>query len=345
MKIAIVNNCVPFLYGGAEFLADSLCDKFKEYGHQAMVIRIPFKWHPPNSILEHMLACRLMHLDNVDRVVALKFPAFYIPHSNKVLWMLHQFRQAYDMWETPYNCIPKTSEGLRIREAIVHADKSFLPEAKAIYTNNQVVSDRLKKYSGLDSAVLFPPLMDAHLFHCAEYKDYIFYPSRINRTKRQHLAIESMKYTRTDVKLVVAGSPDNAEELQFVQSLIEKNNLGSKVKLLHTFISQEEKARWFASALGNIYIPYDEDSYGYVTLEAYHSKKPVITCTDSGGTKDVVIDNETGYMVAPDAKAIAEAMDKLYLDKKHAQAMGEAGMERLLSMNITWDNVIGRLAG
>jgi glycosyltransferase involved in cell wall biosynthesis len=343
MKIAVVNNGVPFLYGGAEFLADSLRDKFIEHGHQATVIRVPFKWAPPGSILEHMLACRLLRLENVDRVVALKFPAYYIPHPNKVLWLLHQFRQAYDLWETPYNCIPKTSEGLRIREAITQADKQYLPEAKAIYTNNQVVSDRLKKYTGLESSVLFPPLMDAQLFFCRDYQDYIFYPSRINRSKRQHLAIESMKYTKTQVKLVVAGSPDNEEELRFVEGIIEKNNLGGKVKLISTFISQQEKADWFAGALGNIYIPYDEDSYGYVTLEAYHSKKAVISCTDSGGTKDVVFDDETGYMVAPDPRAIAEAMDKLYQDKAHAQALGEAGWERLETMGITWDNVMRRL--
>ena len=49
MKIAIVNNMVPFLYGGAEFLADSLNSKFKEYGYDSQVITYPFSWTPKHT--------------------------------------------------------------------------------------------------------------------------------------------------------------------------------------------------------------------------------------------------------------------------------------------------------
>ena len=60
MKIAVLNNCVPFLRGGAEHLADALVSKLAEYGHQAMLVRVPFRWDPPDKIVDHMLACRLM---------------------------------------------------------------------------------------------------------------------------------------------------------------------------------------------------------------------------------------------------------------------------------------------
>lgn len=343
MKIAIVTNCVPFIYGGAEFLADSLKDKLIEYGHKAQVIQVPFAWEPSSRVLEHILACRLLKIGNTDRVIALKFPAYYIEHDNKVLWLLHQFRQAYDLWDTPYQGIPSTPEGFKIREAIINSDNKYLSEVKKIYTNSKVVSNRLKKFNNIESEVLFPPLMESEKFYCSDYGDYIFYPSRISHSKRQYLAIESMKYTKSDVKLIIAGSPDSKSDLEYIVSLVEKNKLENKVKIIGNFISQEEKAEFFANSLGNIYIPFDEDSYGYVTLEAYHSKKPVISCTDSGGTDVVVKDGITGFMVEPEAKAIAEAMDKLYFDKKLAQKMGESGLENLFSLNITWDNVIERL--
>src|SRR4051794_39882965 len=106
MKVAVVNNCVPFVNGGAEHLADALTSKLSEFGHQAILIRIPFSWEPPQKILECMLACRMLRMPNVDRVIALKFPAYYLPHPNKVLWLLHQFRQAYDLWNTEFQGIP-----------------------------------------------------------------------------------------------------------------------------------------------------------------------------------------------------------------------------------------------
>ena len=122
MKVAVLNNCVPFMQGGAEHLAEALTAKLSEYGHQALLIRLPFRWEPPTKILDHMLACRLMRLPNVDRAIALKFPAYCVPHPNKVLWLLHQFRQAYDLWGTQYQCLPDSADGRQIRGAIVCGD-------------------------------------------------------------------------------------------------------------------------------------------------------------------------------------------------------------------------------
>ncbi|MBG1260437.1 glycosyltransferase family 4 protein [Nostoc commune] len=343
MKIAIVNTTVPFIYGGAEFLADSLQSKLIEYGHQALVIRIPFKWYPASNIVDHMLACRLIKLENIDRVIALKFPSYYVKHPNKVLWLLHQFRQAYDLWGTPYQDIPNTPEGLKIRETIIHADNIYLQEAKKIYTNSHVVSNRLKRFNGFNSEILYPPLIDPHLYSCQSYGDYIFYPSRISGGKRQDLVVESFKFTKTNVKLVIAGNADTPEDLTRIESLVDNNNLTDNVKILSKFISQEEKAHLFANALGCAYIPYDEDSYGYVTLESYQSRKPVITCTDSGGTSVVVKDGLTGYVVAPEPQAIAAAIDRLFINKNLTKSLGEAGYEHLMALNITWDNVIQRL--
>src|SRR6185369_16591872 len=101
MKVAILNNCIPFVKGGAEHLAEALRMKLIEHGHEAALIRIPFQWNPAERIVEHLLACRLIKLSGVDRVIGLKFPAYHVPHDNKVLWLLHQFRQAYDLWGTP----------------------------------------------------------------------------------------------------------------------------------------------------------------------------------------------------------------------------------------------------
>ena len=144
MNVAIVNNQAPFVRGGAELLAEWLHDKLEDYGHQAEIVRIPFQWNPSERIVDHMLATRLVRLANVDRVVALKFPAYYVPHENKVLWLLHQFRQAYDLWGTRYQDIPNTPSGHRIRDAIIDSDRRYLGEANHIYTNSKIVGHRLK---------------------------------------------------------------------------------------------------------------------------------------------------------------------------------------------------------
>ena len=343
MKLAVVNNCVPFVRGGAEHLADALTCKFREFGHEAMLVRIPFRWEPAPKILECMLACRLMRLPNVDRVIALKFPAYYIPHDNKVLWLLHQFRQAYDLWGTAFHSLPDGDHGAEIRNAIVQADNFHLGRVRRIYTNSAVTSRRLRTYNGIDSEVLFPPLLEPGSFACKEYGDYIFYPSRINAAKRQHLVLESMRYVATGVKLVIAGKEEDPSELVRLQAIIRDNDLAGRVRLLSRFITDQEKSELYGAALGCAYVPYDEDSYGYVTLESYYARKPVISCIDSGGTDVLVKDGVTGYMVPPDAKEIAAAMDRLFTDRQNTRRMGEAGFELVSSLNISWENVVERL--
>jgi len=138
----------------------------------------------------------------------------------------------------------------------------------------------------------------------------------------------------------LGGKEELSSDLDRIERIIRENHLETRVEVMARFITEQEKAELFSRALGCAYIPYDEDSYGYVTLEAYHSRKPVITCSDSGGTDILVKDGATGLVVPPDPKAIAGAIDRLYLDRRSAQAMGEAGFALMQTLRISWDHVI-----
>jgi len=335
---------MPFIMGGGELIVDWLDKALQKYGHTTEVIKIPFHLYAPEMV-EQMLALRLLDVkEYADLLIAIRTPSYIIDHPNKVVWFIHHHRQAYDLWGT-YQDVPNTPEGLRIRETIIQADNRYLRQAKKIYTNSRVVSERLKKFNNIDSEVLYPPLMDAEQYCCEKAGDYFFYPSRITMLKRQYLAIESMKYTRSNAKLIVAGHPDTPEQFQYIKTIIEREHLQDKVKLIGNWISQEEKIELFARSLGCIFIPLDEDSYGYVTLEAYHSRKPVITCSDSGGTLELVENGVNGRVVQSDPKIIAMAMDDLFNYRSVAARMGQTGYEKLTSMNITWDHVVEKLTG
>src|SRR5260370_4129251 len=103
---------------------------------------------------------------------------------------------------------------------IASGDISYLPEARKIYTNSEVTTGRLKKFNGLDSEVLYPPLLTKTYFSCKEFGDYIFCPGRINATKRQLLLVEAMAYCRSDVKLLVAGSAETTGDSEAIEATI-----------------------------------------------------------------------------------------------------------------------------
>jgi glycosyltransferase involved in cell wall biosynthesis len=342
MKVAVVNNQAPFVRGGAELLAEWLRDKLREYGHEAELVRIPFKWSPAPKIVDHMLAARLVRLVGADRVVALKFPAYFVPHENKVLWLLHQFRQAYELWGTPYQDIPDSPTGHRVRESIIRADRSFLPEAKRIYTNSEIVGDRLRVYTGIESEILYPPLLAPESLRCESYGDYFFCPGRITAGKRQHLAVEAMANVAGSSRLIIAGQPETTEDLERLTAVIQELQLERRVEVIPRWISEEEKIRLMAHARGVIYLPFGEDSYGYVTLEAFHARKAVVTLADSGGIMELVRDRHNG-LVASDVDGLSLALKQLADDRDLAESLGGAAFSTLEELNISWDRVICEL--
>ncbi len=346
MRIVIASVQVPFVRGGAEILAEGLREALWAAGHAAEIVTIPFKWYPPERIMEHMLVCRLLDLTEstgvpVDRVIGLKFPAYLIPHSDKVLWILHQHRTAYDLWDHPLGDLHHYPNGTQIRDVIREADQRFMPEAKAIFTISANVSQRLKKYCGIDSSPLYHPPQHAEQFYCAAPEDYLLCPSRLVPLKRQSLVLEALARTRQAVRvhfIGVADTPFYADELR---RLALKLDVHRRVEWLG-HVTEDEKRRHYAHALGVVFPPADED-YGYVTLEAMLASKPVITCTDSGGPLEFVRAGKTGLIAEPTPEALAAAMDRLWQDRDQAQVWGRAGHASYQSLGVSWPNVIQSL--
>lgn len=348
MRILIATTHVPFIRGGAELLAEGLRDELRAAGHEAEIVAIPFKWYPPEKILEHMLACRLLDLSEVagtpvDLLIGLKFPAYLIPHPNKILWILHQFRTAYELWDHPLGDLISSPNGLPVRDAIRHADKQIIPESKAVFSLSENVGKRLKNYCGIDSTALYPPPPHAEKFYCAPAEDYLFFPSRLSNLKRQSLVLQALAQTRQPVRVRFAGTAEQPPYARELQALARKLRLRGRVKWLG-HVTEEEKRDLYAHALGVVYPPLDED-YGYVTLEAMLASKPVITCTDSGGTLELVVAGETGLVAESTPESLALAMDSVWEKREQAGAWGEAGRARFHQMGIAWPGIVRRLLG
>lgn len=343
MKVIIASTIVPFIEGGGTLIVDWLESMLRQHGHEVDVLRIPFYSHYPD-MPSQMLALRLLDISqHGDRLITIRPPAYLLRHPNKVLWFIHHHRGAYDLWGTPYQDLPNTPAGHAYRRSIVMSDQAAFAEARKIYTNSAVVAKRLELYNGVQADVLYPPVFRPERYHCGDYGDYILYVSRITGHKRQHLAVEALKHTRTPVKLMLVGKPDHEQAIQDLRSAIETRGVRDRVILNSGWVSEDEKTTLFANCLAGIYIPFDEDSYGYPSLEAHHARKAVISTTDAGGTKELIAHGENGFLVEPDPRAIADCMDQLYLNRALARRMGQAGERRMKELGISWHTVVDKL--
>ena len=339
MRIAVCRPQVPFARGGAEILAETLVAELKRRDHIVDLVTVPFKWYPGARVLGQALLWRLLDLeetdgDPIDLVIATKFPSYVVRHPNKVVWLVHQFRQAYELHGTELTQFSDDSAGREIRRRVQRLDRSTLGEARRLFAISRNVAERLRESTDLDAEVLHPP-PPALEYRCDEYGDFVLSVGRLDRAKRVDLLLEAAA-ARDGMQVVIAGEGPDRDRLQ---RIARKLRLDGQVTFAGR-IGDAELADLYARCLAVYYAPIDED-YGFVPYEAFLSQKPVITTRDAGGPLEIVADGENGRVCEPSARGVAEAYSWLAEHRDQARAYGVAGRER--AGQITWDQVVDRL--
>jgi glycosyltransferase involved in cell wall biosynthesis len=332
----------PFITGGAEILVAELKANLERRGFRADVASVPFKWYPVSEIVRQALAWRLLDLTEsngtpVDLVIPTKFPTFLVRHPRKVAWLFHQHREAYDLFGTAYCSFADTPEDRQVREAIQAMDTASLSECREVFTISRNVADRLRRYNGLHGEPLYPPPHHLGRYRCERYGDYLFYAGRLDRLKRLDLAVDAMKRVRGGARMKIAGTGPLETELR---KQIEGLGVADRVELLG-FVSADDLLDLYAGCRAAYYAPLNED-YGYVTVESFLSRKPVVTTSDAGGPLEFVSPGQTGLVAEPTPESIAAAIDELWTwPEARLREVGAAGFDRV--RDIGWDQVIDRL--
>jgi len=339
VRIAVFRPQVPFARGGAEIMSDRLVEELRARGHEADLVTVPFKWYPGARVLTQAFLWRLLDLDEadgrpIDLVVATKFPSYLVRHANKRVWVLHQFRQAYELDRTELGQFGESAEDRALRRKVQQLDGVALREAARVFATSQNVAERLRRSTGLDAEVLPHPPQELP-YRCEGYGDFVLSVNRLDRAKRIDLLLEAAALDSALEVVVVGDGPDRGrlEELARSRSLDGRARFAGRV-------SEEELADLYGRCLAVYYAPVDED-FGMVPFEAFLSEKPVLTTTDAGGPLEVVSDGRTGLVVPPEARELARAAEWLRSHREEAAAYGRAG--RTIAEGVTWERVVERL--
>ena len=348
MRVAVLHPQTAFVRGGAESHAEALVRALRAAGHEADLVQIAGKWYPASQLAHQMAVWRSFDITEsnglkVDAVIALKFPAYLVEHERKIVWLIHQHRTAYELWDHPaYADLSRQDDGPAVRDMVWNADRLALNEAKRVFTNSKNVQDRLWSSLRIPSEPLYHPSAVAeHLLDAGTpgaYGDFVVFPSRMESLKRQSLVVDAMAHVRSGVQLVLVGKGPDEPQLR---AQVERLGLKDRVRL-EIDVTDERLYQLYEGALAVYYGPFDED-YGYVTLEGYAAERPVITLADSGGPLEFVTDGETGLVCAPEAQAVAEAFDRLFVDRDEARRLGTAGNAFVRSEVPRWPDVVARL--
>lgn len=339
MNVAICLPQVPFERGGAEIFCDDLVHELRMRGHAAELVTMPYKWYPGERVLTQAFLWRLLDLEEangrpIDMVVATKFPSYAVRHPRKVVWLLHQFRQAWDTDRTSLGQFGESADDRALRRKVLAFERTALGEARTIFATSGNVAARLRDSTGLEAQIMpHPPASLA--YRCDGYENFILSVNRLDRAKRIDLLLEAAA-ADPSLEVVIAGDGPDRERLE---GIARKLGLDGRARFSGR-VSDDELTDLYARCLGVYYAPVDED-FGMVPFEAFLSEKPVVTTTDAGGPLDVVRDRETGLVIEPRADAVMRACTWLREHRDEAGELGRAGQE--LAREVTWDRCIERL--
>jgi glycosyltransferase involved in cell wall biosynthesis len=304
-------------------------------------VSIPFKWYPKQQLPAQAAAWRLVDLSQsngepIDLVIATKFPTYFVRHPNKVTWLFHQYRAIYELCGTPYSEFEHTESDVRLRDRLMQLDRDALSESKRLFSIARNISARLARFNGLAAEPLYHPPPLAGQLRPGPYCNFVLSAGRLELTKRVDLIIKAIAKTRPPLRLVIVGEGPLRPDLEALAA-----HLGVQDRVTFTgAVDEHPLVDLYAEALAVIFPPYDED-YGYITLEAFLAKKPVVTTTDAGGPLEFVAHDVTGLIAEPDPEALASAIERLSADRRLAARLGGAGFERV--RDISWDTVIDAL--
>jgi len=342
MKIALCSSFVPFVDGGYRNIVDWLASTLIAAGHEVERVWLP-EVDSPDKLVPQMAAYRWVDLQAADRVICFRPQSHLIRHPHKIVWFIHHLRVFYDMWDSAYRGFPDDVEHRALRDVLHATDTRALSEAKAIFANSTVVADRLRGFNGVEAEVLYPPVFQPERFRSGHFGDTVVSVCRMESHKRQHLLVEAMAISRTDVKLALFGSSADQDYVDGLRRLVTTLGLEGRVSIDDRWISEDEKVDALENALAVAYVPFDEDSYGYPVIEGAHASRPTITTHDAGGVLEFVRDGIEGAVVEPKASGIAAAFDSLFNDREAAGRQGRAAHARIDELGISWTHVMGRL--
>lgn len=316
--------------GGAERFYDGLVGGLNKLGCKAEIISIPADEPDFESIIDNYDRCARLDLSEFDVVISTKAPTYVVDHPNHVLYLVHTVRVFDDMFERVFNNPTKVHYEQR---AQIHArDFAAFSKVKARFAIGHEVAERLFRWRGLNAEVLHPPLGFSE-FKCNKSEDYFFLPGRLHDWKRVDLVIKAILQSKLPMRLKIAGTGEAEAKLKDIA------NGDPRIEFLGR-IDDANLVNLYSRCIAVPFTPAHED-YGYITLEAFASKKPVITCNDSGEPARIVENGLSGLICNPDPFQICQAMESLFTNRESSASMGDHGFTWVSGMD--WSRVASKL--
>jgi phosphatidyl-myo-inositol dimannoside synthase len=234
--------------------------------------------------------------------------------------------------------------------------KLVIQRASKIVCNSQNSANLVAKFGDAAriKAVVLHPGVDSSKFVPAEHsaeirsslgwldKKVVLTVGRLQARKGQDMMIRALPAIKKDIPNILYAVVGDGDCLQILQNLAVEFGVEDNVQFLRE-ISDQKMIQCYQQCdlfiLPNRTIGNDIEGFGMVLVEAQSCGKPVIA-GDSGGTKETLIDGQTGIIIdATQQHNIVATVIPLLKDNQKLRCMGENGRGHVMQ-NLDWQALV-----
>lgn len=342
--------------GGAERVTLTLAEAFPDFqalvsrcypaaqplleGSSANVQELRGGWSTCLPRILESMWCFRFRAERLREADTVLYSGFYAPlavyqqRSGRRFYYCHTIpRFAYDLydstladfpfWLRPFYAIFVRWFRTRYEAAIGRMDR--------IFVNSENVRARLRRYTGLDAEVVYPPVATQH-FQCLGDEGYYLSTARLVPNKRVDVIVRAFLQMPNRSLVVLSGGP----ELERLKAIA-----GDAPNIRFTgWQTDEALRRWVGNARCVIYLPVDED-FGMSPVEAMAAGKPVIGVAE-GGLLETVVPGHTGVLIAPSPTPEAVVQAVAQIEQIHGAQLSAQCWQR--AQQFTEDAFVARMA-
>jgi len=305
--------------------AEALCTEIKRQGHQTDFFFLPVV-NELLSLPEQMVMFGMLDIENsADLLITIGYPAFALPHKNKVICLFSITPELNEAWDTEYGMLA-TPQYVSLKEALYQAELRCFEGQKIICASRLLAEDIKNRYGNSPSVISLPnlyPFSPANNDNTEQH--YLICETDLQPISRIETILQSMKEANESTRLHLYIHGSKLVYREALEMRIDRLGISDRISVIDGFIDKTTMGK--AAAL--ISIPYQSRRIPLEVTAALAEGVPVITTSDSGCLLELVKNKVNGLVTEPISKSLAIAINSILSNKKMRRHFVNGSMDKI----------------
>lgn len=236
MKILIVASIQADCFYEEKYFTPILAEELKKKGHEVDYIFLPF-YKDSLALIEQIVAYSTLEVDCADMLITVGYPACFIPHDNKVIYLMDRLPRFFEYYNSQYGVLD-TPQYSRIKSNVINIEKECFSSCFKLICNSNILQKDIKECHNIDSYIAYLPVINIDTTYNIDDKlkePYIIKESYLLPEERLEIIFEAIKSSKFNIVLSVPRTSKLYRQTLDLQ--IKDYDIEDKVMIIDGFVN------------------------------------------------------------------------------------------------------------